>query len=53
VQPRPIAQVLGMSVAYYMLRETVFGQDGNFSYDALCRVQQRSGQRAWDLTVVR
>jgi methionyl-tRNA synthetase len=36
VQPRPIANVLGMdSLRYYMLRETVFGQDGNFSYDAL------------------
>jgi methionyl-tRNA synthetase len=35
-QPRPIAQVLGMdALRYYMLRETVFGQDGNFSYDAL------------------
>ncbi|HLZ91860.1 MAG TPA: methionine--tRNA ligase [Candidatus Acidoferrum sp.] len=36
VQPRPIAQVLGMdALRYYMLRETVFGQDGDFSYDAL------------------
>ena len=36
VRPRPIAQVLGMdALRYYMLRETVFGQDGNFSYDAL------------------
>jgi len=36
VQPRPIANVLGMdALRYYMLRETVFGQDGNFSYDAL------------------
>jgi methionyl-tRNA synthetase len=36
VLPRPIAQVLGMdALRYYMLRETVFGQDGNFSYDAL------------------
>jgi len=36
VQPRPIANVLGMdTLRYYMLRETVFGQDGNFSYDAL------------------
>jgi len=23
------------ALRYYMLRETVFGQDGNFSYDAL------------------
>src|SRR5258708_25051440 len=36
VEPRPIANVLGMdALRYYMLRETVFGQDGNFSYDAL------------------
>jgi methionyl-tRNA synthetase len=36
VLPRPIAQVLGMdALRYYMLRETVFGQDGNFSYDSL------------------
>src|SRR5260370_21028116 len=36
VLPRPIAQLLGMdALRYYMLRETVFGQDGNFSYDAL------------------
>src|ERR1700730_16984546 len=36
VLPRPIVHVLGMdALRYYMLRETVFGQDGNFSYDAL------------------
>ncbi len=36
VLPRPIAQVLGIdALRYYMLRETVFGQDGNFSHDAL------------------
>jgi len=36
VLPRPIAKVLGMdALRYYMLRETVFGQDGNFSYDAM------------------
>jgi methionyl-tRNA synthetase len=36
VRPRPIAHVLGMdALRYYLLRETVFGQDGNFSYDAL------------------
>jgi methionyl-tRNA synthetase len=36
VTPRPIAGVLGMdALRYYLLRETVFGQDGNFSYDAL------------------
>ena len=36
VKPRPIVDVLGMdALRYYLLRETVFGQDGNFSYDAL------------------
>jgi methionyl-tRNA synthetase len=36
VRPRPIVTVLGMdALRYYLLRETVFGQDGNFSYDAL------------------
>jgi len=36
VQPRPIAQCWEWTrCVYYMLRETVFGQDGNFSYDAL------------------
>jgi methionyl-tRNA synthetase len=36
VRPRPIVNVLGMdALRYYLLRETVFGQDGNFSYDAL------------------
>jgi len=36
VRPRPIVSVLGMdALRYYLLRETVFGQDGNFSYDAL------------------
>jgi methionyl-tRNA synthetase len=36
VRPRPIVHVLGMdAIRYYLLRETVFGQDGNFSYDAL------------------
>ncbi len=36
VKPRPIVHVLGMdALRYYLLRETVFGQDGNFSYDAL------------------
>src|SRR3979490_1313714 len=35
VRPRPILHVLGMdALRYYLLRETVFGQDGNFSYDA-------------------
>src|SRR6202012_4798023 len=34
--PRPIVHVLGLdAVRYYLLRETVFGADGNFSYDAL------------------
>jgi methionyl-tRNA synthetase len=36
VRPRPIVNVLGMdALRYFLLRETVFGQDGNFSYDAL------------------
>jgi len=36
VRPRPIVHVLGMdALRYYLLRETVFGQDGNFGYDAL------------------
>src|SRR5712692_1310481 len=36
VKPRPIAHVLGMdALRYFLLREVVFGQDGNFSYDAL------------------
>src|SRR5229473_1430403 len=36
VRPRPIVHVLGMdALRYYLLREIVFGQDGNFSYDAL------------------
>src|SRR6266852_2134236 len=36
VRPRPIVHVLGMdALRYYLLRETVFGQDGNFSYEAL------------------
>src|SRR5580693_8796939 len=36
VKPRPIVNVLGLdALRYYLLRETVFGQDGNFSYDAL------------------
>jgi methionyl-tRNA synthetase len=36
VLPRPIANLLGMdALRYFVLREIVFGQDGNFSYDAL------------------
>jgi methionyl-tRNA synthetase len=36
VRPRPIAQVIGIeALRYFLLREIVFGQDGNFSYDAL------------------
>ncbi len=36
ILPRPIANMLGMdALRYFMLREVVFGQDGNFSYDAL------------------
>jgi len=34
--PQPIAQVLGIDgLRYFLLREMVFGQDGNFSHDAL------------------
>jgi methionyl-tRNA synthetase len=36
ILPRPIANMLGMdALRYFLLREVVFGQDGNFSYDAL------------------
>lgn len=36
VRPRPIVNVLGLdALRYFLLREVVFGQDGNFSYDAL------------------
>jgi methionyl-tRNA synthetase len=36
IRPRPIVNVLGMdALRYYLLRETVFGADWNFSYDAL------------------
>jgi methionyl-tRNA synthetase len=36
VLPRPITNMLGMdALRYFLLREVVFGQDGNFSYDAL------------------
>jgi methionyl-tRNA synthetase len=34
--PMPIVNVLGIdALRYFLLREMVFGQDGNFSYDAL------------------
>jgi methionyl-tRNA synthetase len=36
VRPEPIRRVMGTdALRYYLLREVVFGQDGNFSYDAL------------------
>jgi methionyl-tRNA synthetase len=36
VRASPIGQVMGIeSLRYYLLREIVFGNDGNFSYDAL------------------
>jgi methionyl-tRNA synthetase len=36
VRPKPIAAVMGMDpLRLFLLREIVFGQDGNFSYDAL------------------
>jgi methionyl-tRNA synthetase len=36
VRAEPIRQVMGAdALRYFLLREVVFGQDGNFSYDAL------------------
>jgi len=36
VRPAPIADVMGTDgLRYFLLREITFGQDGNFSYDAL------------------
>jgi len=36
VQPDPIREVLGVdALRYFLMREIPFGQDGNFSYDAL------------------
>src|SRR5262250_514158 len=36
VLPRPITNMLGIdAMRYFVMREVVFGQDGNFSYDAL------------------
>src|SRR5690348_9397265 len=36
VLPRPIVNMLGMdALRYFLLRDVIFGQDGNFSYDAL------------------
>lgn len=36
VRPEPLRQVLGADpVRYFLLREIPFGQDGNFSYEAL------------------
>ncbi|HWP83936.1 MAG TPA: methionine--tRNA ligase [Terriglobia bacterium] len=36
VRPDPIREVLGVdALRYFLLREVPFGQDGNFSYDAL------------------
>src|SRR5207253_9715941 len=36
VRATPIKEALGAdALRYYLLREVVFGQDGNFSYDAL------------------
>jgi methionyl-tRNA synthetase len=36
VRAEPIRQVIGADpLRYFLLREVVFGQDGNFSYDAL------------------
>ncbi|MCC6585144.1 MAG: methionine--tRNA ligase [Bryobacterales bacterium] len=36
VRPLPILEVIGQEpLRYFLLREIVFGQDGNFSYDAV------------------
>ncbi|HET9400971.1 MAG TPA: methionine--tRNA ligase [Candidatus Acidoferrales bacterium] len=36
VRPRPIVSTLGLdALRYFLLREVVFGQDGNFSYESL------------------
>ncbi len=36
VRPEPIRQAMGAdALRYYLLREVVFGADGNFAYDAL------------------
>ena len=36
VRPNPIQDVVGVDpLRYFLMREIVFGQDGNFSYDAL------------------
>ena len=36
VRPGPIAEVMGTDgLRYFLMREITFGQDGNFSYDAL------------------
>jgi len=36
VRPMPIADTMGVdAMRYFLLREIVFGQDGNFSFDAL------------------
>ncbi len=38
VRARPIDKVVGVEgLRYYLLREIVFGQDGNFSFEALVR----------------
>ena len=36
VRPLPIADTMGVdALRYFLLREIVFGSDGNFSFDAL------------------
>jgi methionyl-tRNA synthetase len=36
IKPQPIVDVLGMdALRYFLLREVVFGQDGNMSYDSM------------------
>lgn len=47
-RPQPIARVLGVdALRYFLLRDMVFGQDGNFSYEAV--LQRYNSDLANDL----
>jgi len=47
-RPQPLARTLGIdALRYFLLREMVFGQDGNFSYDAV--LQRYNADLANDL----
>jgi methionyl-tRNA synthetase len=47
-RPQPLARTLGIDpLRYFLLREMVFGQDGNFSYDAV--LQRYNADLANDL----